>query len=242
MLVGIELPVESQSASPGDAYVKIVPMLVLASSSPRRQQLLTLLGIDFRIKPAEVDERILTDEKPEQYVLRLAHNKVMSIAPDLPAHRIVIAADTAVVDGDQILGKPENAEQASQMLRHLRGRCHYVYTGLAARDGNSERVISELCVTEVHMRQYKDIEIADYVASGDPLDKAGAYAIQNRGFNPVEELNGCYANVVGLPLCHLVEMLTKFQIHITNDITIGCRTTKGYKCRLGKVIADLNYQ
>ena len=217
-------------------------MLVLASSSPRRQQLLTLFGIDFQIQPADVDERVVANEKPEEYVLRLAYSKVMSITRHSPDQRIVIAADTAVVDGDQILGKPENAQQATKMLRNLRGRSHYVYTGLAGRDGITELVISDLCVTEVYMRRYQDAEIADYIASGDPMDKAGAYAIQNRGFNPVQEISGCYANVVGLPLCHLAEMLTRFQVDLPDNITHGCRTPLGYNCRLSETIVQLNQQ
>jgi septum formation protein len=215
-------------------------MLVLASSSPRRQQLLAFFGIDFQIQPADVDESLLTNEKPQDYVIRLARKKASSIKPNSPNQRIVIAADTAVVDGGQILGKPENALQAAEMLRNLSGRSHNVYTGLAGRDVESEWVSSDLCITQVHMRDFNEAEIADYIASGDPMDKAGAYAIQNTGFNPVQKISGCYANVVGLPMCHLAEMLTRFNLAFPDDITKGCRSPHGYNCRLTEIIEQFS--
>lgn len=216
-------------------------MLVLASSSPRRKQLINLLGVDFHIQPAEVDESILVQETPGEYVLRLARSKVLTIRPNLPAPWIAIAADTTVVNSGRILGKPENELEAAEMLRNLSGRSHQVYTGIAARDSASELLTSDLCITEVQMRRYSEVEIADYVASGDPLDKAGAYAIQSRNFNPVKEISGCYANVVGLPLCHLSDMLQKFQFHIPENVSEGCQTPQGYNCRLRESIAKLVY-
>jgi MAF protein len=216
-------------------------MLILASGSPRRKELLSLLGVDFHIQPAEVDESILENENPGQYVLRLAQSKVLSIHPKVPAPWIVMAADTTVVDAGHILGKPENDLEAAEMLRTLNGRSHQVYTGIAALDSDSGRLTSDLCVTEVQMRRYSEVEIADYVASGDPLDKAGAYAIQNQNFDPVQGISGCYANVVGLPLCHLADMLAKYQVHIPMDITEGCRSSQGYDCRLKESIANLAY-
>lgn len=211
-------------------------MLILASSSPRRQQLIELFGIEFQIQPAEVDESLSENETPQDYVARLARSKVMSISTKNSPGQIVIAADTAVVDKQQILGKPKNALVAAEMLRNLSGRRHFVMTGLAGRDAASGLVISDLCTTEVQMREFLNSEINDYIASGDPMDKAGAYAIQNTGFNPVEEISGCYANVVGLPMCHLAAMLTEFQIDIPEDITQGCRSPQGYSCRLIEII------
>jgi MAF protein len=214
-------------------------MLILASSSPRRQLLLKLLAIDFQVIPAEVDESIQAEENPQDYVSRLAYKKSLSIAPPPSNRSIVIAADTAVVDGNQILGKPSHPHQARNMLQKLRGRGHYVYTGLAIRDTANDNVLSDLCVTEVHMRAYLDSEIDSYVASGDPLDKAGAYAIQNCSFNPVQKITGCYTNVVGLPLCHLMELLGKMGVETSMEITRGCRTSHGYDCRLADKIKEI---
>ena len=215
-------------------------MLILASSSPRRQLLLRFLGINFQVFPAEVDESIQVEENPQDYVIRLAEKKSLSILPPPSNRSIVIAADTAVVDGNLILGKPSNPHQASNMLQKLRGRGHYVYTGLAVRDTANNNVLSDLCVTEVNMRAYHDSEIDQYVATGDPLDKAGAYAIQNNSFNPVQKITGCYTNVVGLPLCHLMELLGKMEVKISEDITRGCRTPHGYNCRLADKIQEFS--
>ena len=213
-------------------------MLILASSSPRRQFLLNFLGIRFQVIPAEVDERIQGMENPKDYVLRLAHQKSLSIEPPPSNRSVVIAADTAVVDGNQILGKPASPQEARMMLQKLRGRSHYVYSGLSVRDTANDNVLTDLCVTEVQMRAYHDSEIDRYVASGDPLDKAGAYAIQNYKFNPVQTITGCYTNVVGLPLCHLVEVLGNLEINTPDEITRGCRTPNGYNCRLAKIIQE----
>ena len=215
-------------------------MLILASSSPRRQFLLNFLGIRFQVIAADVDERIQGKENPKDYVLRLAHQKSLSIEPPPSDRSVVIAADTAVVDGDQILGKPASPREARMMLQKLRGRSHYVYSGLSVRDTANENVLTDLCVTEVQMRAYSDAEIDDYVASGDPLDKAGAYAIQNYNFNPVQKITGCYTNVVGLPLCHLVEVLGNLEINTPDEITRGCRTSNGYNCRLAEIIQENN--
>lgn len=215
-------------------------MLILASSSPRRQLLLNLLGINFQVIPAEVDERFQVEEFPHEYVARLAHKKALSINTTPVNRQLVIAADTAVVDGNQILGKPVDHNHAKKMLQKLRGRVHHVYTGLAVRDSTSNIVLSDLCVTEVQMRPYHDTEIEDYVSTGDPLDKAGAYAIQNYDFNPAKKITGCYTNVVGLPLCHLMGLLSNLEIKVPEDITRGCRNQQEYSCRLADRIQDFN--
>ena len=222
------------------AYVKIVPMLILASSSPRRQQLLTFLGVKFKVLTAEIDERVRPGETPKEYVSRLALSKSRAINPSSAARWVILAADTAVVDENQILGKPVDSLQAANMLRKLRARTHYVFTSLAVRDTITEEVITDLCVTEVRMRSYHESEIKDYVASGDPLDKAGAYAIQNTGFNPVLEISGCYTNVVGLPLCHLTELLKQMEIKYQEHTTRGCRTSHGYSCQLADKIQEFS--
>lgn len=195
-------------------------VLILASNSPRRRQILALGGWDFRVQAAEVDEQVLPGEDPRQYVLRLAECKARTVAQEAPAGSYVIAADTTVVDHNatepgghpaKILAKPMDAEDAIAMLRQLRGRAHQVLTGLAVlkRSEDTLTLASEVVATEVVMRAYSDHEIQAYVATGDPLDKAGAYAIQHADFHPVERLHGCYANVVGLPLCVLTRMLAE---------------------------------
>jgi MAF protein len=230
----------SNQIIPLAGYVKINRMLILASSSPRRQHLLSILGVGFQVLTAEIDEQVQPGETPEDYVLRLALNKSRSISPSSTSRQVVIAADTAVVDGNQILGKPVNKQEAVTMLRKLRARSHHVLTGLVVRDLNSKIVIKDLCVTEVRMRSYSEPEIEAYVASGDPLDKAGAYAIQNSGFNPVQEISGCYTNVVGLPLCHLAELLKEMEINFRESATYGCRTPQGYSCQLADKIQGLS--
>jgi len=215
-------------------------MLILASSSPRRQQLLTFLGVKFQVLTAEIDERVRPGETPKEYVSRLALSKSQAINPSSAARWVILAADTAVVDENQILGKPLDSLQAINMLRNLRARTHHVFTSLAVRDTITEEVITDLCITEVRMRSYHESEIKDYVASGDPLDKAGAYAIQNSGFNPVQKISGCYANVVGLPLCHLTELLKQMEIKYQEHTTRGCRTSHGYSCQLADKIQEFS--
>ena len=215
-------------------------MLILASSSPRRQQLLTFLGVKFQVLTAEIDERVRPGETPKEYVSRLALSKSQAINPSSAVRWVILAADTAVVDENQILGKPLDSLQAINMLRNLRARTHHVFTSLAVRDTITEEVITDLCITEVRMRSYHESEIKDYVASGDPLDKAGAYAIQNSGFNPVQKISGCYANVVGLPLCHLTELLKQMEIKYQEHTTRGCRTSHGYSCQLADKIQEFS--
>jgi MAF protein len=207
-------------------------MLVLASGSPRRQALLSLLGLQFQVQRSEADETLLPGEEPQDYVLRLAVTKSKSIT-SLPAGRqVVIAADTAVVDGAQILGKPGNQEQAVNMLEQLCARTHSVLSGIAVRDTEQGEIYTELCTTRVLMRNYNQDEIHTYVASGDPMDKAGAYAIQNTDFDPVAQITGCYANVVGLPLCHLAKLLERTGIPYKEGPIQGCRSGQSYDCRL----------
>lgn len=148
---------------------------------------------------------------------------------------MVVAADTTVADleglsGAEILGKPADAQDARRMLVRLRGRVHHVYTALAVYRRADEKLLSELCTTGVKMRNYSDAEIEEYIASGDPLDKAGAYAIQNSAFHPVEQWDGCYANVVGLPLCSLTRLLESFELYPRRDIGRELELALGYRC------------
>ena len=202
--------------------------VILASNSPRRRQLLGLTGLDFSVHPADVDETPLDAEPANVYVQRLAASKARVVGAQATLDSLVIAADTTVVDGNQILGKPVDNEDAARMLRQLRGRTHQVYTAIAVLR-NTELMV-ECCCTDVPMRHYSDAEMQAYIESGDPLDKAGAYAIQHPGFHPVENLQGCYANVVGLPLCHLVRALRKFDIELASGLPSACQSTLGYEC------------
>jgi MAF protein len=213
--------------------------LILASNSPRRRELLALLGIDFKIVPAEVDETPLAGEAAPEYVRRLAASKADWVSAsfrkaEFNKSSIIIAADTTVVDGDQILGKPINAGEADLMLRQLRARTHQVFSGIAvALNG---KLVTEICGTDVPMRDYSDQEMAAYIASGDPLDKAGAYAIQHPGFHPVDHLEGCFANVMGLPLCHLARALQIFDIALDLDVPEACQAHIDYECLIFSTI------
>ena len=180
--------------------------LVLASTSPRRRELLSCLGIDFRVVPPSTLENMLPHETPREMVERLALSKALSVARPLSSG-LVIGADSVVVLDGRVLGKPVNNAQARDMLRSLRGREHRVMTGLALVDAANQdtRVTSESSL--VTMRDYTDDQLEAYVASGEPMDKAGAYAVQDRVFRPAERLEGCYTNVMGLPLCSLVNMI-----------------------------------
>ena len=205
-------------------------MLVLASNSPRRKKLLALGDWDFTVNPVDVDESPLMGEFPKDYVERLAKRKALRAADMSSAGDIVIAADTTVADGDSILGKPVDNREAEQMLRRLRGRTHQVFTAVAVVLVSGNEMLCELCATAVPMRPYSDEELLAYIDTRDPLDKAGAYAIQHAGFSPVTSLMGCFANVMGLPLCHLARALAKYDVHSTTDISQACQTSLGYEC------------
>lgn len=204
--------------------------LILASNSPRRKELIALLQLPFTVNPGNVDETIEMGENAQAYVCRLALAKARAISA--PQGQVIIAADTVVVDEGEILGKPLDAADAARMLKQLRGHTHTVMTAITLLEGSSGRVLSDLCVTDVPMRNYSDAEIAAYVVSGDPLDKAGAYAIQHAGFKPVENLDGCYASVMGLPLCHITKGLQALGIEVPVDIARSCQAKLAYDCRV----------
>jgi len=143
---------------------------------------------------------------------------------------LVIAADTIVVDGDALLGKPEDEADARRILKQLRGRTHQVYTGIAIVNSGTGEYFNSVCRTDVPMRDYSDEEIEAYLFTGDPMDKAGAYGIQHPGFDPVSELRGCYASVMGLPLCHLSLGLQQFGHEIPLALPQLCQTLLNYDC------------
>ncbi len=183
--------------------------LILASTSPRRRELITLFGLEFKFISAAVDESPRDGESPKELVWRLSRAKA-EIAAREHSDAIIVAADTVVSLDGAILGKPRDAADATRMLKLLRGRAHTVYSGVTiAQDA---RQITQAAETTVWMRDYADDEIAAYVATGDPLDKAAAYAIQNGAFRPVARIDGCHANVMGLPLCHLYRALQAFGV------------------------------
>jgi septum formation protein len=211
-------------------------VLILASNSPRRRELLSLGGWRFDSRPAEVDESQRPGEAPAAYVLRLAESKARACTGLAQADQVILAADTAVVDGEAVLGKPGDPSEAARMLQALRGHSHLVLTGIAVLRPADETLVTDLCATEVPMRAYGDEEIAAYVASGDALDKAGAYAIQSRTFHPVERMGGCYASVMGLPLCHLTRSLLKLGIAPMTDIAAECQSVLDYSCPISSAV------
>ena len=212
------------------------PFLVLASGSPRRRQLLSLAGWQFSVAAADVDESEYPNESPSDYVLRLAETKARATQAD--ADQIILAADTTVVDGMYILGKPKDSAEASAMLARLRGHTHQVYTGIALLRLSDGLLLKDLCVTDVPMRDYSDEEINAYVETGDPLDKAGAYAIQHPQFHPVANLDGCYASVMGLPMCHVILLLRKMDIQPNADVFSGCETLLEYQCPVSSAMLN----
>lgn len=210
--------------------------LVLASSSPRRKQLLSLGNWKFEVIVSDIDESQHADERPENYVLRLAKEKTLAVAQKASPESIVIGSDTSVIDGDEILGKPKDAQDAVRMLKQLRGRTHQVYTGIAVYRLSDQSMSTELSITNVPMRTYDDDEINAYVSTGDPLDKAGAYAIQHPDFQPVQSMRGCYAGVMGLPMCHVVRALEKFGIQPQADVPAACQSLLNYQCPVSSAI------
>jgi septum formation protein len=224
-----EIVLESQT-------VKEKNILVLASNSPRRQQLLTLGGWRFNVLVADVDESQHPSEAPGDYVQRVAEMKARKSAEKSHNANIVIAADTAVVDGGEILGKPLDESDAVRMLKRLRGHTHQVYTGLALLRVSDGYTITDISITDVPMRDYGDDEINAYVQTGDPLDKAGAYAIQHPRFHPVENMEGCFASVMGLPLCRLTYLLGQFDIAPESSVGIRCQTELQYDCPISSAV------
>jgi septum formation protein len=187
--------------------------IILASASPRRAELLRGLGLNFHIKPSRMAEEHFPGESPEVLVTRLALAKAREVAAGVTAG-LVIGADTAVVCAGCLLGKPHSREEAYTMLSFLSGRGHEVVTGVALVEAAGGRYLAAHECTRVFFKKLTEAEIRGYLRTGEPMDKAGAYGIQGLGGLLVERIEGCYFNVVGLPLARLAEMLKEFGVNL----------------------------
>ena len=197
--------------------------LLLASASPRRRQIISRLGLPFTVavSPGDEDKAQTYYQGPVDGLAQWTamHKALMMLTQPEAADALIITADTTVLLEDQILGKPRDAAHARELLLALRGRWHRVTTGVVVCTLSAGEVIlrGKTCTTPVLMRSYSEDEISTYIATGDPMDKAGAYGIQHTQFQPTEQIDGCYLNVVGLPLCVLVDLLAEFGIQPAID-------------------------
>lgn len=209
--------------------------LILASQSPRRRELIRLLNYPFSSLAADADEESVTHPDPAANVVHTAQLKAAIIAGRLQpyqARAIIVAADTSVTLDGQMLNKPADEADARRMLVALRGREHEVHTGIVLLDPVSERMVTAVHTAIVTMRAYNDAEVDAYVATGDPLDKAGAYAIQHPVFAPVARLEGCYLGVVGLSVCQLLALLAQFDVPLRADLNAVEAAHNGFSCPL----------
>nr|MBC7246114.1 septum formation protein Maf [Chloroflexota bacterium] len=198
---------------------------------------MALLGLPFVVHPAEVEEVNHEGEDAATMVARLAQAKAHAARAGVQ-QGLIVAADTAVYLDGEVLGKPKSPADAVSMLRHLRARPHKVFSAVTVLDASSERMRTELAQSTVWMRNYSDEEIATYVASGDPLDKAGSYAIQYADFAPVGRIEGCYANVMGLPLCHLYRILREFGLTLEESPVAACDHFNQRRCNVaGEILS-----
>ena len=205
--------------------------LLLASGSPRRRELIGLTGWPVDIRPTRADETPQPGETGRELTRRLARLKALAVAPSDGA--VVLTADTTVVDGEDLLGKPADGRAAREMLERLRGREHSVLTSIAVRAPDGTLLV-DTCESSVPMRRYGDDEIDRYLAGGSPFDKAGGYGIQDGLFEPVDmrSFHDCFANVMGLPLCHVVRTLRRIGMEPGVDVPAACMAHLGYDCRV----------
>jgi septum formation protein len=185
---------------------------LLASSSPRRRELLRHAGFDFEVRPSHIAEEIKRRERPEEFARRAAREKALHVAASSPPGSFVLGADTVVVIDDEVLGKPSGLEDAMRMLRLLSGQTHQVHTGICLVRAPDEIEAVKHETTLVTFRELDEEEIRSYVESGEPLDKAGAYAVQGLASKFVTRISGCYSNVVGLPVALVYEILKKAEV------------------------------
>ena len=195
------------------------PRVVLASSSPRRRELLTLIGIPHAVVPADIDETPFDDEQPHAHAERLAREKALAVARAEPG-AVVVGADTIVVMDGDILGKPRDEAMAAAMLRRLSGRAHVVLTAVAVARG--ERVVAGVESVDVRFRELSDEDIARYIATREPMDKAGAYGIQGFGATIVDRIDGDYFAVMGLALGRMIRLLAEVGIQYRfGELVVG---------------------
>ncbi|MBI4673732.1 MAG: septum formation protein Maf [Chloroflexi bacterium] len=207
--------------------------ILLASASPRRRELLNQLGIDFTSIATNADEAQMPGESAPEMVARLSRRKALAAAQQFP-RALIIAADTDVELDGNILGKPRDAAEARAMLTALRNRAHNVFTGLTIANG--DLCETEIVHTRVYMRDYSESDVDTYIATGDPFDKAAGYAVQHQGFQPVARVEGCFANVMGLPLCRLYHALAR---HIEMPAPrLECIAHSETNCSIEKIVMD----
>ena len=215
---------------------------VLASQSPRRRELLGLCGYPFETMAADVDENSVSDPDPAQDCIQTARLKAKAILNQIAIphleRTIIVAADTIVALDGQFLGKPRDATGAKQMLTALCGRTHEVHTGVMIIDMVSGQEVLGCHTAVVKMRRYTDQEMSAYVTTGDPLDKAGAYAIQHPIFSPVKQLHGCYLGVMGLSICHLLQLLQQIDLPFRAELASLKTAHQHYKCPIYNNIAQ----
>ncbi len=208
--------------------------LVLASTSPRRNELLRLLRIPFEKRPSNADETHPEDVDAVEYVRQMAREKGMAV------HHAdgewILSADTIVALDGQVVGKPTDEANAYEILRALRARGHTVYTALCLRTQNGEGMFESLCESEVFMRDYSEEELAAYINSQDYCDKAGGYAIQHKQFHPCTGVEGCYSNVMGLPLCHLAMLLESAGCTLNAEVPQACQRYNDITCEVYPLI------
>lgn len=204
--------------------------IVLASNSPRRKELLGLTETPFIVDSADVDESHVPGETPEEYVRRLAIAKAAKVTERHDLQNIVLGSDTTVVLDGKIIGKPIDEVDAARILTALRGRYHQVYTGIAAVNNATGTIFSRVIRSDVPMRDYSDDEIDAYIKSGDPMDKAGAYGIQNSDVVTRSALKGCFASVMGFPICAVTALLTASGVPIKNGIQERCQALIDFEC------------
>jgi MAF protein len=207
--------------------------LTLASASPRRRELLNLTGWAFSVCSSQIPETPHAGETPDEVARRLAVSKAQAARATCPEMAVTLAADTMVVHQQKILGKPVDVDDAVSMLQGLQGQNHKVITAVAL-DMGDETPRLDLCETLVPMREYRQDEIEEYIQGGSPFDKAGAYGIQDPEFHPVDmpKFTGCFANVMGLPLCHLVRTFRKLGYEPPEDVPHRCKQFTGYDCTI----------
>lgn len=223
----------------------MINKLILASQSPRRRELIRLLGLPFESVVADVDEGSVTNPVPALNVVETAQLKSDTIAKRFFTHSAdssiwIIAADTTVALDNVMLNKPVDVDEAYAMLVALRNRPHKVHTGMVLHCPATGAEVTAVTSATVFMRNYSDVEIAAYIASGDPLDKAGAYAIQHPQFQPVSKLEGCFLGVMGLSICHLIQLME--QVGITREGELTAVLSAHQKYQLCPIFSQISHR